>query len=137
MKITKDKKWYQKAFLITTAMAWVFCVLPTLIAGMAYLPEIATRNAENTLTGSFTVVLICCIYPLYKGIVKLIKSPSAPLIMWILFFITLMIYRLAQTTLAAMVVIFFVAAMGNTIGAVLFFVARKFKTKLLIWDKLQ
>lgn len=137
MKITKDKAWYQKAYYVARVLAWVFCILPTLIAGLAFVPVIATKNAETTLTGSFTVVLVCCIYPLYKGVVKLIKSPSAPLIMWVLFFCCLLLYKLASTTLAAMCVIFFVAALGNTIGAVLFYLAKKFKEKFLFLSNIK
>lgn len=128
-KITKSKSWYWRAYLLTGALAWVFCIIPTLIAGVIKLPEIATKNAETTLTGSFTVVLIACVYPLYKGLIKLLKSPSAPVIMWIVFGVTYLLYKISQETLKAMVVIFFVAAVANTIGAGLFLLAKTFKTK--------
>ena len=134
MKITKSKQWYWNAYLIVTALAWVFCIVPTLIAGVIKLPVIATKNAETTLTGSFTLVLICCVYPLYKGLIKLIKSPSAPVIMWILFGITFLLYKISHETLGAMVTIFFVAAVGNTIGALLFMLARLFKTKMALFS---
>lgn len=114
---------------MTGALAWVFCIIPTLIAGVIKLPEIATKNAETTLTGSFTVVLIACVYPLYKGLIKLLESPSAPVIMWIVFGVTYLLYNISHTTLKAMVVIFFVAAVANTIGAGLFLLAKTFKTK--------
>ena len=114
---------------MTFALAWAFCIIPTLIAGVIKLPVIATKNAETTLTGSFTVVLIACVYPLYKGLIKLLKSPSAPVIMWILFGVTYLLCKIAQETLKAMVLIFFVAAVANTIGAALFLVAKMFKMK--------
>ncbi len=129
MKITKSKQWYWKAYLITSALAWGFCIIPTLIAGILNLPLIAVKNAEATLTGSFTVVLICCIYPLYKGIVRLFKSPSAPVIMWLLFGITYLLYNISKETLGAMVTIFLIASIGNTIGAILFMLAKGFKAK--------
>ena len=128
-KITKSKSWYWRAYLLTLAFAWAFCIIPTLIAGYIKLPVIATKNAETTLTGSFTVVLIACVYPLYKGLIKLLKSPSAPVIMWIVFGVTYLLYNISHTTLKAMVVIFFVAAVANTIGAGLFWLAKLFKTK--------
>lgn len=128
-KITKSKAWYWRAYIITCAFAWVFCIMPTLIAGYLKLPVIATKNAESTLTGSFTVVLISCIYPLYKGAIKLVKSPSAPVIMWVLFAVTYLLYKISRQTLGAMVLVFFIAAVGNTIGAALFLLAKTFKTK--------
>lgn len=128
-KITKSKAWYWRAYLLTAALAWACCIIPTLVAGILKLPVIATKNAETTLTGSFTIVLIACIYPLYKGLIKLLKSPSAPVIMWILFGVTYLLYQISHTTLKAMVLIFFIAAVGNTIGAGLFLLAKAFKTK--------
>ena len=134
-KITKSKAWYWRAYIITGAVAWAFCIIPTLIAGILKLPVIATKNAETTLTGSFTVVLIAGIYPLYKGLIKLLKSPSAPVIMWILFGVTYLLYKISHETLKAMLVIFFVAAVGNTIGAGLFLLAKVFKAKWIFYDK--
>ena len=128
-KITKSKAWYWRAYLLTSIAAWVFCIVPTLLAGVFKLPVIATKNAETTLTGSFTIVLIACIYPLYKGLIKLLKSPSAPVIMWILFGVTYLLYKISQQTLKAMVLVFFVAAVGNTIGAGLFLLSKISKTK--------
>lgn len=136
-KITKSKDWYWRAYLLTVALAWVVCIIPTLIAGVLKLPVIATKNAETTLTGSFTVVLIACVYPLYKGLVKLLKSPSAPVIMWILFGITYLLYKISHETLGAMVVVFLVAAIANTIGAGLFLLAKVFKTKWAFFGQVE
>lgn len=127
--ITKSKGWYWRSYILMAALAWVFCIVPTLIAGIIKLPMIATKDAETTLTGSFTIVLIVCIYPLYKGLIKLVKSPSAPVIMWILFGLSFLLYKISHTTLGAMVVVFLVAAISNTIGSILFLVANMFKTK--------
>lgn len=129
MRLTKSKRWYYTAYIITCVSAWVCCILPTLITGMIKLPMIATKDADSTLTGSFTLCLVCCAYPLYKGVVRLIKSPSAPLIMWILFALTYLLWKINHDTLGAMVTVFLVSAIGNTVGAVLFFVARAFKEK--------
>ena len=129
MKITKSKEWYYWAYIITLAAAWIFCVVPTVITGAIKLPLIATKDATSTLTGSFMLVLICAAYPLIKGLFKLLKSPSATIIMWLLFAVTFLIYNIERTTLEAMVLIFFVAAVGNTIGALLFFFSKRFKEK--------
>lgn len=136
-RITHSKAWYWRAYLLTSIAAWALCIVPTLIAGILKLPVIATKNAETTLTGSFTIVLIACIYPLYKGLIKLLKSPSAPVIMWILFGVTYLLYNISHTTLKAMVVIFFVAAVGNTIGAGLFLLAKAFNTKWAFYGQVE
>ncbi len=129
MKITKSKEWYYRAYVIATLAAWLFCIAPTVIAGVAKLPVIATKEAESTLTGMFIVVLVCAAYPLFKGLIKLFKSPSAWLIMWVVALITFLLWKIPHDTLGAMVVVFFTAAVGNTIGAALFALARKFKEK--------
>lgn len=134
-RITKSKAWYWRAYILTAALAWVLCIIPTFIAGLLKLPVIATKNAETTLTGSFTICLIACIYPLYKGLIKLVKSPSAPVVMWILFGVTFLLYKISQETLAAMVVIFLVAAVSNTLGSLLFLVAKTFKTKWMYYGQ--
>lgn len=137
MRITKSKTWYYNAFVIATLLAWVMCVVPTLIAGFIKLPIIVTKKAESTLTGSFTVMLICAVYPLYKGILKLFKSPSAWMITWILWGVSFLLYKIPHATLGALVVVFLVAAIGNTIGAILFWLGNKCKEKYLYCASLE
>lgn len=137
MKITKSKEWYYRASIATAILAWIFCIVPTLIAGIIKLPIIATKSAENTLTGSFTIVLICCAYPLFKGLLKMLKSPSAWLILWIVTGITFLLYNISHETLGAMLIVFFVAALGNSIGAILFFLSRVFNEKYKFCGQVQ
>ena len=129
MKITKSKEWYYRAYIIVWVLAWVFCVVPTVIVGAIKLPMFATKDSATTLTGSFMLVLVCAAYPILKGLLKLLKSPSAWFILWILFAVAFLLYNIEHDTLGAMVLVFFVAALGNTIGAVLFRVSKGFKEK--------
>lgn len=131
MKITKSKEWYYWARIITYASAWVFCIVPTFVVGLIKLPVIAPSNgsADSTLTGAFTFVLICCVYPIFKGLLRILKSPSAWLIMWLMALVTLALYRLSHETLGAFVVVFFTAAIGNSIGAILFALSKNFNEK--------
>lgn len=129
MKITKSKEWYYWASIITQGLAWLFCVLPTLVSGLINLPFIVSKKAEETLSGGAIVVIICCAYPILKGLLKALKSPSAWLILWILAFSTLGLYNVAHETLKAMVIVFFTAAIGNSIGAFLFWLSKKFDEK--------
>lgn len=129
MKVTKSKEWYYWAYIATMVAAWIFCVVPTVITGIIKLPLFATKEASTTLTGSFTLVLVCAAYPLLKGLLKLLKSPSAWFILWLLFAVTFLLYNIERSTLGAMVLVLFVAAVGNTLGAILFWVSRNFKEK--------
>lgn len=129
MKITKSKEWYYWASKIVWLTAWFFCIVPTVITGIIKLPLFATKEASTTLTGSFMLVLVCAAYPLIKGILTLLKSPSAWFILWLLFGVTFMLYNIERTTLEAMVIVFLVAAIGNTIGAILFWLSKQFLEK--------
>lgn len=138
MTITKNKEWYYRAYIITFIIAWAFCIVPTAIAGYIKLPAIVlVKNAETTttLTGSAIIVLACCAYPLLKGLFKILKSPSAWLILWIVAIISFLLYKIPNETLGAMVVIFFVAAVGNSVGAILFWLAKTFKEKWAVLNK--
>ena len=133
MKITKSKEFYYRAHIITLLLAWVLCIVPTLIAGYIKLPAIVVeRSADSTLTGGAIVVLACCAYPILKGLLKMLKSPSAWLILWIVALISFALYSIPHETLGAMVVIFFTAAIGNTVGAILFWVSKTMKEKCLL-----
>ena len=137
MKITRSKEWYYRAYILTSIAAWICCILPTLIAGLVKFPIVATKSATNTLTGSFTIVLACAAYPLLKGLLKMLKSPSAWLILWIVTGITFLLYKISHETLGALLVVFFIAALGNSVGAVLFFLSRKCKEKWAFCGQIQ
>ena len=134
MKVTKSKEWYYWASKIAWITAWVLCVIPTVITGVIKLPLFATKDASTTLTGSFMLVLVCAAYPIIKGILKLLKSPSAWFILWLLFGVTFLIYNIERTTLEAMVVILLVAAIGNTLGAILFAISKAWLEKWKFMD---
>ena len=132
MKITKSKEWYYWAYTLAWVVAWACCVLPTVITGVVKLPLFATEEANTTLTGSFTLVLVCAAYPILKGLLKMLKSPSAWFILWLLFIVTFLLYNVERSTLEAMVLILFVAAIGNTVGAVLFHLSKVYKEKWIV-----
>ena len=129
MKITKSKHWYWRAFLITSALAWIMCIVPTVVAGIIKLPAITTKSETETLTGAFTLVLICAAYPLLKGLLKLLKSPSAWLILWLLTGVTFLLWKVTHETIGAMLAVLLTAAIGNSIGAILFLIAKTYKEK--------
>lgn len=129
MKITKDKDWYYRAYILTAIVAWIFCFFPTIVAAFIELPLFVQKDAETTLTGTFALALICAAYPLIKGFLQYMKSPSAPVLLWLIFFVLTMLYRLPQPSLKAIIIVIGVGAVGNTIGAVLFKLSKIFKEK--------
>ena len=130
MKITKNKEWYWRAWFFTSALAWFMCTVPTIFAGVLKLPKIVvTHDAEQTLSGTAIFVLICAAYPIFKGILKYLKSPSAWLILWILAVFMYLFLQIPKDSLKAVYIVTIIAAIGNSIGAILFFLARHFKEK--------
>lgn len=129
MKITKTKEWYYRAKIITWIVAWICCVVPTAIVGGVKLPLVVSKEATETLTGSAIIVLICCAYPILKGLLKMLKSPSAWLILWIATVITWGMYSVPHQTLGAVLDVFLAAAIGNSVGAFLFWLSKKFDEK--------
>lgn len=129
MKITHTKEWYYHAKIITWIVAWICCIVPTAIMGAIKLPLVVTKQAEETLTGSAIIVLACCAYPLLKGLLKLLKSPSAWLIMWVVTVVTGLMYSVPHETLGAIFDVFLMSAIGNSVGAILFWLSRCFDEK--------
>lgn len=104
-------------------LAWVACVLPTLIVGIIKFPMIATKDAESTLSGTFVLVLLISIFPIFKGLSVLFKNPSIAVFMWIAYAVLWLIYQFVAETLLALMSVCLAAAIGNTIGSILFFIA--------------
>lgn len=127
-RIRHSKEWYFKAKLITYWLGMAFCVIPTLIAGIAKLPVIVAKEAESTLSGVFVLTVICAALPLYKAIVKLVKSPNAAVICWVLFALMSLVKSMTAQTIAGLTFVFAFAAIGNTIGAILFKVSKEFES---------
>lgn len=128
MKVIKhSKEWYYKARVLTWWLGLAFCVLPTLIVALVKLPVIASDNADSTLSGVFVVVLICAALPLYKALLRLIKTPNAAVICVILAAVVSLINGMEPQTRDGLELVLWVAAIGNTVGAVLFHFAKEFE----------
>lgn len=125
-KIKHSKEWYYWAKLIAYGVGMIFCIVPTLIAGIVKLPLITKTTAESTLSGVFIICLICAALPLYKAVIKLIKSPNAAVICWLLFFLMFFINKMSKETIAGLTVVFACAAIGNTLGAICFKLSDEF-----------
>lgn len=129
MKIKHSKSWYFWMSKAVWAVACLACFVPTAIAGYLKLPAIVTTRAETTLTVSAILVLACCAYPILKIVFHLLKSPSAWFVLLVIAGITTAVYFVPKTTIFALVVVFWVAAAGNIVGAILFKVSDVLKER--------
>ena len=125
--IKHSKSWYFNAKLIAYWVGMAFCVLPPLIAGLVKLPSIVVeKNAEGTLSGVFVLAIICAAVPIYKAVIKLVKSPNAAVICWILFGLIALVDTMSPQTISALKFVFAFAAIGNTLGAICFKLSETF-----------
>lgn len=129
MKIKHSKQWYFWVSKLVWAVGAILCFVPTAIVGYLKLPAIVTTRADTTLTGAAILVLACCAYPMLKIVFHLLKSPSAWFILSVVALLTTAIYFIPKTTVYALVVVFWVAACGNIVGAILFKVAAVLKER--------
>lgn len=128
MKVIKhEKEWYYKARVISWWVGLIFCVVPTLVVALLKLPVIASDNADSTLSGVFVVALVCAALPLYKALLRLIKTPNAAVICFILAFFVSLINGMEPETRDGLELVLWVAAIGNTIGAICFHFAKEFE----------
>lgn len=125
-KVRHNKEWYYWAKIIAYGVGLMFCIAPTLIAGIIKLPLITKTTAESTLSGVFIICLICAALPLYKALLKIIKTPNAAVICWILFALMLFIDMMSKETINGLKTVFMIAAIGNTLGAICFKISAEF-----------
>lgn len=125
-KIKHSKQWYYNAKIIAYGVGMILCIFPTLIAGLIKLPIITKSTADSTLSGVFIVCLICCALPLYKAVIKFIKSPNAAVICWVFFLLMFFVNKMSKETIAGLTVVFAFAAIGNTLGAIAFKLSDEF-----------
>ncbi|MBQ7912896.1 MAG: hypothetical protein IJ308_04010 [Clostridia bacterium] len=118
--IKRSKDWYYKAYLIAYVVGLIFCVLPTVASALVKLPVIASKSAESTLSGVFIVALIAAALPLYKALVKLLKSPSVAVILWLFFAAFFLVGKMTPETINGLTTVFLWAAIGNTLGVIAF-----------------
>lgn len=130
-KIKHSKEWYYNARLIAYWVGMAFCVVPTLIAGILKLPVIVVKDANSTLSGVFVVVVVCAALPLYKALIKVMKSPNAAVICWVLFGLMALVNSMEKTTIEGLTFVFAFAAIGNTLGAVCFKLSKEWEN---IWQ---
>ena len=106
-------------------IGFLFCVVPPAICTLNYFPLWKKMGYESCIAGGVALLLAICAIPLYKLITKWLQSFSS-YILWLAMFI--MFFGLAKIA-DQMTVISLVGFIGNLIGAVCFYLGRKFGKK--------
>ncbi len=91
----------------------MLCILPPMICTICYFP-LWKESSEKTVAGGVMLLLILCLLPLYKQIVRILSSASS-YIMWLILF---MIFFFLSKISYEMTVISFFGFIGNLLGAI-------------------
>ena len=100
---------------------FLLCILPPAICTLNYFPLWKATGYENCIAGGTALLLVLCIIPVFKLIKKWIFSFGSYVMWLILFLLFFSMSRIADQ----MTVIAFVGFVGNLLGAICFFIAKR------------
>lgn len=100
---------------------FLLCILPPAVCTLMYFPLWKAVGYESCIAGGTALLLALCAIPLYKLIKRFFTSYSSYMIWLILFLLFLGLSKIADQ----MTVISLVGFIGNLLGAVCFYIARR------------
>lgn len=118
MSLPQKKNKHTGALLRLLGM--IFCTLPPAAATLSYFP-LWSGNGGKTLAGGAVLLLVMSAFPLIKWIKRHISEISSYMLWLILFLLFFALSKIA----AEMTVICFAGFIGNAVGALLFYLAKR------------
>ena len=112
--------------LILRISGLLFCLLPPVLTVLFYFPIWKVKGGEYALCGFTLLLLLLSAAPLFNVIKRLLSSPSAHTMWFIIFIVFLLLSKIADE----MTVISFSGFIGNIIGALFFKGADKTARKM-------
>ena len=100
---------------------FLLCIAPPAVCTLMYFPLWKDVGYESCIAGGAALLLALCAIPLYKLIRRALSSYSSYLIWLILFLIFFALSNIADQ----MTVISLVGFIGNLLGAICFYIARR------------
>lgn len=102
-------------------VGFLLCILPPAICTLMYFPFWREVGYESCIAGGTALLLALCAIPLYKLIKRFFTSYSSYMIWLVLFLLFLALKEIADQ----MTVISLVGFVGNLLGAVCFYLAKR------------
>ena len=108
----------------------ILCVLPTVLCILCEFPLWVAKGNPTVASGvtlsalSLSLIVIAST-PLLRIIRAKIKTPS----MWMIWGIMFLIFYSLESVISSLVLISFAGFIGNVMGAIVFFYAKKYKAK--------
>ena len=107
--------------ILLYAAGLTFSVVPPLVTTLTYFPLWTDRGGGAMLSGLAALLLLFSFVPLFNLIRTHIKTPSAPMLWFLIFLVFFLLAEIA----AEMRVISLVGLVGNLIGSVFFHLAKR------------
>ena len=107
--------------LLLTAAGLLFSTIPPLWATLAYFPIWNSKGGGAMLSGMTVMLILISFTPLFNLVKKHFKTPSAPILWFVIFVAFFVLARIADE----MKVISFAGFIGNVIGAFFFRLAKR------------
>ena len=99
-----------------TAIALAVSILPPLLVTVTQFPVWVEKSAEATVSGTVCFIGMLCLIPLYKKILAMLKTPSAPILWTVLAAFMYIMKSIADE----MFIVSCVGAISNVVGWALF-----------------
>lgn len=119
----KQRKTNLFAYFSLHIIGFILCVAPPAICTLSYFPLWREVGYHSCIAGGVALILVLSIIPLYKLLRRTLISFSSYLMWLLLFLIFFGLSKIADQ----MTVISFVGFVGNLLGAICFFFAKRFK----------
>lgn len=100
---------------------FLLCIVPPAVCTLAYFPLWQEVGYKNCIAGGVALLLALCAIPLFKLIKRWLESYSSYILWLMLFLIFFGLSRIADQ----MTVICFVGFIGNILGSVCFWLAKR------------
>ena len=111
--------------LILKGIGLIISILPPLLAVFSFFPIWKERGAEAMLSGISLFLILISAVPFFRAVKAALKSPSAPLIWFVLFVLFFSLSKIADD----ITVISFIGFVSNLAGALFFSLAKRFEVK--------
>ena len=119
----KQRKTNPFAYFCLHIIGFLLCIVPPAICTLSYFPLWKEVGYQNCIAGGVALLLVLSVIPLYKLLRRSLMSFSSYLMWLVLFLIFFGLSKIADQ----MTVISLVGFIGNLLGAICFFVAKRLK----------
>ena len=119
----KQRKTNLFAYFCLHIIGFLLCIVPPAICTLSYFPTWKEVGYQNCIAGGVALLLVLSVIPLYKLLRRFLMSFSSYLMWLVLFLIFFGLSKIADQ----MTVISLVGFIGNLLGAICFFVAKRLK----------